>query len=391
MGVIRAYTPCRMSSVADKPDLNEVVVMKFGGSLLSTSENIKIAAKYVIDVRRGGELPVVVVSAMSETTDQFIELAHEICDAPDKREMDMLLSVGERVSIALMAMAINADAQFEAVSYTGSQVGIITDTEHTNASIVEVRASRLIEALEGGKIPIIAGFQGISTDKEITTLGRGGSDTTAVALAVALKAKRCELIKEHGGVFSADPLIEPSAIKRDHLNFATLELMTASGAKIVQPRAAALARQHNVVLSVKKPDGSQGTLVSDRSLSSSQVASISLEDDVTAVKIMDSNVIRQVPAVRRFTAWADDTGYVAVKGTWEHPGSFSAGIVSIIGWGGVLPKQVVEVVLDALDDAVVPPIALIGMGGRLALLTERNNGKKSVNVTHEVCRVNGFL
>jgi len=375
----------------NKPDLSEVVVMKFGGSLLSTSENIGVAADHAISVREAGELPVVVVSAMSETTDQFVELAHEICDEPDEREMDMLLSVGERVSIALMAMAIKADRRFEAVSYTGSQVGIITDTKHTNASIVEVRASRLIEALEDGKIPIIAGFQGISTDKEITTLGRGGSDATAVALAVALKAKRCELVKEHGGVYSADPIIEPNAVKHDQVDFTTLESLTASGAQIVQPRAAALARQHNIVLMVKNPDSSQGTLVSDRSLSSNQVASVSLEDDVTAVKLSSRDILWQVPSERRFTFWADETGYMAVKGIWENPGSFPAAIVTVIGWGGALPKRVIEVVLEALDEESIPPIAIIGMGGRLALLLERVYGRKAVKVIHEVCRANGFL
>ena len=186
-----------------------IVILKFGGTLLETPDKIGKAAQYVIKSICRGEKPVVVVSAPGKTTDEFHRLAKEITSEPDQREMDMLLSVGERTAMALLAMSINADGRYHAISFTGSQVGIITDTQHTDARILEVKGYRIRETVEKGHIPIIAGFQGVSVDREITTLGRGGSDTTAIALAIALKAERCELVKEYGGVYSEDQEILP--------------------------------------------------------------------------------------------------------------------------------------------------------------------------------------
>ncbi len=356
-----------------------------------TPERIRLAAQYIIATRVAGELPVVVVSAMWETTNQYIELARQIADNPDEREMDMLLSVGERISIALMAMAINADGRYQAVSYTGSQVGIITDTQHTDARIVEVRGYRIFEALEKGQIPIIAGFQGISTDREITTLGRGGSDATAVALSIALKADRCELVKEFDGVYSADPLVEPEAIRRDQLDYDALEALAGSGAKVVQPRAAALARQYKVTLSITKPDGSKGTLVSDRALSSSQILAVTLEDDLTAVKLNDQKSIKSAVSNRRLTLWTDQGGILVVKGDWDAQGTYPVSLVTVVGWGGSLPKEVIEIIIDGLNKSDLPVKAIAGMGGRLGLLVSRNNGEQTVKVVHQICQSNGYI
>lgn len=370
-----------------------IVVQKFGGKLLETSDKIRQAADYIIATKKAGESPVVVVSALGQTTDQFIQLAYQVAEHPDEREMDMLLSVGERTSMSLLAMAINACGFYQAVSYTGSQVGIITDTRHTNARIIEVKGYRIREALEKGQIPIIGGFQGISTEKEITTLGRGGSDATAVALAVALGAVRCELIKEHGGVYSADPIIEPEALLRGDLDYDTLEAIMSSGAKVIQPRAAALARQHRVTLSVKKLDGTRGTLVSDKALSSGQVVAVTLEDDLTAVRLDPGQAVMDidVQSNRRVITWSDHGGIIAVKGEWDRTDGFPVSLVTVIGWGGVLSKEVTSVVLDALADAGIEISSVTGMGGRIGLLVSRKEGERTVRIAHKTCREHRFI
>ncbi|MDP8229268.1 MAG: hypothetical protein P9M15_07440 [Candidatus Electryoneaceae bacterium] len=370
-----------------------IVVQKFGGKLLATPEKIRQAADYIIATKNAGESPVVIVSALGHTTDQFVRMAYQVAEHPDSREMDMLLSVGERTSMSLLAMAINADDSYQAVSYTGSQVGIITDTHHTNARIIEVKGYRISEALQQEQIPIIGGFQGISTDKEITTLGRGGSDATAVALAVALGAVRCELIKEHGGVFSADPIIEPEALLRGDLDYDTLEAIMSSGAKVIQPRAAALARQHRVTLSVKKLDGTRGTLVSDRALSSGQVVAVTLEDDLTAVRLDPAQTVMDidVPSNRRVIVWSDRGGIIAVKGEWDRADGFPVSLVTVIGWGGALSKEVTFVVLGALADAGIGLSAVTGMGGRIGLLVDCGEGERTVKIVHNICREHRFI
>ena len=187
-----------------------LIVQKYGGTSVATPDHIKRVAQRIVSEKRDGHRVVVVVSAIGHTTDELIAMAHEVSQHPPEREMDMLLSVGERISIALLAMAIH-DLGENAISFTGSQVGIITDNKHTEARILEVRANRLLQELDKGKIVIVAGFQGVSIDKEITTLGRGGSDTTAIALAAALKADRCEIMKDVDGIFVTEPKLIPEA------------------------------------------------------------------------------------------------------------------------------------------------------------------------------------
>jgi aspartate kinase len=194
------------------------VVMKFGGSSVADAERIKAAARRIVAKRENGEKVVAVLSARGDTTDELLEMASEVSDAPDPREMDMLLSTGERISCALAAMAIS-DLGHDAISLTGSQAGIVTDTSHTRARILDVRADRIREALEQDQIVLVAGFQGVSTAKDVTTLGRGGSDTTAVAVAAALGAEVCEIYTDVPGVFSADPRIVPDAKKLRTVSF----------------------------------------------------------------------------------------------------------------------------------------------------------------------------
>ncbi len=221
------------------------IVMKFGGTSVADAERIKRAARRIVAQREAGHRVVAVLSARGHTTDELIRAAEEVSPHPDPREMDMLLSTGERISCALCAMAIN-DLGHRAISLTGSQAGIVTDTSHTKARILDVRAERIVEALEQDKIVLVAGFQGVSTSRDVTTLGRGGSDTTAVALAAAVGAEVCEIYTDVSGVFSADPRIVPDARKLPLVSFEEMLEMAASGAKVLQLRSVEYARTHGV-------------------------------------------------------------------------------------------------------------------------------------------------
>ena len=240
---------------------NGIVVMKFGGTSVADAERLIGAAKRMVRARQEGSSVVAVLSARGATTDQLVEMAHEISPEPHPREMDMLLSTGERISCALCAMALN-DLGSEAISLSGSQAGIVTDTSHTKARILDVRADRIRAGLDEGRIVLVAGFQGVSTSRDVTTLGRGGSDTTAVALAAALGADVCQIYTDVDGVFSADPRIVPDARKLPMLSFEEMLEMSASGAKVLQLRSVEYARNYGVRIHVKPSygDGS-GTLV----------------------------------------------------------------------------------------------------------------------------------
>jgi aspartate kinase len=219
--------------------------MKFGGTSVADAERIKRAARRIVGQRERGRQVVAVLSARGQTTDELIAMAGEVSPTPDPREMDMLLSTGERISCALCAMAIN-DLGHRAISLTGSQAGIVTDTSHTRARIVDVRANRIREALDDDLIVLVAGFQGVSTSYDVTTLGRGGSDTTAVALAAAIDAEVCEIYTDVSGVFTADPRLVPDARKLPYVSFEEMLEMAASGAKVLQLRSVEYARTHGV-------------------------------------------------------------------------------------------------------------------------------------------------
>ena len=225
--------------------MSGTVVMKFGGTSVADAERIKRAARRIVSAREKGHRVVAVLSARGKTTDELISMAEEVSTSPDPREMDMLLSTGERISCALCAMAIN-DLGHRAISLTGSQAGIVTDTSHTKARILDVRADRIREALDEDRIVLVAGFQGVSTAKDVTTLGRGGSDTTAVALAAAMEAEVCEIYTDVAGVFSADPRIVPDARKLPVVSFEEMLEMSASGAGVLQLRSVEYARNHAV-------------------------------------------------------------------------------------------------------------------------------------------------
>jgi aspartate kinase len=239
-----------------------LIVMKFGGTSVADAERIVRAARRIVDKREDGYRVVAVLSARGKTTDELIAMANEVSPTPDPREMDMLLSTGERISCALCAMAIN-DLGHRAISLTGSQAGILTDESHTKALIVDVRADRIRAALEEDSIVLVAGFQGVSRDaRNVTTLGRGGSDTSAVAVAAALAADVCEIYTDVSGVYSADPRIVPQARKLDSVSFEEMLEMAASGAGVLQLRSVEYARNHGVRIHCRSSfDDAPGTFV----------------------------------------------------------------------------------------------------------------------------------
>jgi aspartate kinase len=241
-----------------------LVVQKFGGTSVGTPERIQLVAKRIAQTHAQGDQLVVVVSAMGHTTDELIDLAHRVSKRPPNREMDMLLTTGERISMALLSMAL-ADLKVPALSLTGSQTGIITDQSHRRARIRRILGDRVKSALQLGSVVIVAGFQGVSETKEITTLGRGGSDTTAVALAVALRAEKCEIYTDVDGVYSADPRIVKQAKFWKKIPHDLMVEMATRGAGVLHPRSVELAKQFNVPLCVKNSlNEHEGTTVISR-------------------------------------------------------------------------------------------------------------------------------
>ncbi|WP_149204109.1 aspartate kinase [Actinotalea subterranea] len=242
-----------------------LIVQKYGGSSVSDATAIKRVAKRIAEAKRAGDDVVVVVSAMGDTTDELIDLANQVSPLPPSREMDILLTAGERISMSLLAMAI-ANLGVEAQSFTGQQAGVITDEVHGRARIIDVKASRIDQALAQGAVAIVAGFQGVTEHtNDVTTLGRGGSDTTAVAIAAAVGADVCEIYTDVDGVFTADPRIVPSARKIDRITYEEMLDMAASGAKVLMLRCVEYARRNNVPIHVRSSfSGREGTLVTDQ-------------------------------------------------------------------------------------------------------------------------------
>jgi aspartate kinase len=227
-----------------------VIVQKFGGTSVGDADRIRAVADHIARTRRDGHQVVAVVSAMGKTTDELIHLANSVSSVQPPREYDMLVSTGERISMSLLCMAL-AELGVDAASFTGSQVGIITDNDHTRAKILEVKADRLRHALAEGRVPVVAGFQGVSEAREITTLGRGGSDATAVALAAVLEADACEIYTDVTGVFTADPRVVPTAHRINRISFEEMLEIAATGGRVLMLRAVEFARNHKVPLHVR--------------------------------------------------------------------------------------------------------------------------------------------
>lgn len=264
-----------------------LIVQKFGGTSVGSTEKIRNAAERVIAEREAGNDVVVVVSAMGKSTDVLVDLAKELTDDPSKREMDMLLTTGEQVTISLLAMALQAKG-YDAISFTGWQAGMKTEKVHGNARIVDIDEARIKEELSAGKVVVVAGFQGIADDLHITTLGRGGSDTTAVALAAALKADKCDIYTDVPGVFTTDPRYVPSARKLAGISYDEMLELANLGAGVLHPRAVEFAKNYQIPLEVRSSiENESGTLIEEESSMEQNlvVRGIAFEDQMTRVTV----------------------------------------------------------------------------------------------------------
>ncbi len=262
-----------------------LVVQKFGGTSVADADRIRAVADHVARTRRSGEDVVVVVSAMGKTTDDLVRLAQDVSRVRPGRELDMLYTAGERISMALLCMAL-AERSCAATSFTGSQAGIITDTLHTKARILEVKGDRLRAALAEGVVPVVAGFQGVSFTRDVTTLGRGGSDTTAVALAAALGAERCEIYTDVSGVFSADPRVVPTARKVPKISFEEMLEIAATGGRVLALRSVEFARNHHVPLLVRSSfTWEPGTVITEEDSDMEQAIVSAITHDTSQAKL----------------------------------------------------------------------------------------------------------
>ncbi|MBN1560589.1 aspartate kinase [candidate division KSB1 bacterium] len=274
-----------------------LIVQKYGGSSLATADHIRRVARHVVARKDRDCDLVVVVSAMGKTTDNLVKLGHELNPNPDRREMDVLLSSGEQISIAALALAINDIGRYEAISFTGAQVGIFTDSAHGNARILHIDGERIKEELKKNKIVVIAGFQGISQDNDITTLGRGGSDTTAAALAATLKADYCEIMSDIDGIYTADPQKVPLAKRIDHIHYDEALEMAAGGAKMLHKTSIEFAKRHKINLSLgSSSSGHIGTTVFSAPIGKGAITGVSADEDVAIIRFaLNENDALRIP------------------------------------------------------------------------------------------------
>lgn len=361
------------------------VVRKYGGSSLREPDQIRAVARHIAALRGEGLDVVVVVSAMAATTDEFIALARALHPDPPKREMDMLLSVGERVSCSLLSMALDAE-NVPAVSYTGSQVGIITDTHHGEARIVDVRPARLLDALEKGFVVVVAGFQGVSVQKEITTLGRGGSDATAIALAAAIGAERCELMKDVDGIFSADPHAVDGATLLREVDYDDALALAQGGSKVLQSEAARLAREQQVPLRIGRTSTNEvGTIVTDKPMQRPRVIGLATTSGLRELR----GGSEDAPPDRAERLVSTRNGWVAwVAGEGPDRGEY-AGITLVLS--DVAPPGLHRAVHMALHPANIRVLGAVSSERDLWLCVPAAQVRDAVRLVHEVVESHGWM
>jgi aspartate kinase len=313
-----------------------VVVMKFGGSSVASVDHLRRVAEKVVARRREGADVVVVVSAMGDTTDELLALARKVAPEPPRRELDMLLSVGERTSMALLSIAIQQLGE-QAISFTGSQSGIVTNDSHSNARIIEIRPFRVQDELARGKVVIVAGYQGTSYRNEITTLGRGGSDTTAVALAAALGAESCEIYSDVAGVFSADPRVVVDARRLETISHEEMQELARHGARVLNPQAVEFARARGIAIYARSSFGGP-----------------------------EQTVVRRVDGVRDAALQAlANHGVVGVAGARDR---------ILVSWAApASADRNIDALLDALDDIEVVAAQIAPQDGRAEVLLSGEN------------------
>jgi aspartate kinase len=346
-----------------------LVVQKFGGTSVADADRIRAVAEHVVRTRRAGSDVVVVVSAMGKTTDDLERLAHDVADEPSAREMDMLLTSGERISAALLCMAI-LDLGEAAVSFTGSQAGILTDTEHRKAKIVDIRADRIREALAASNVAVVAGFQGVSTSRDVTTLGRGASDLTAVALAATLGAEACEIYTDVSGVFTADPRLVPDARRLARLSYDEMLEMSATGGRVLALRSVELARNYRVPVHVRSSfTWEPGTWVQEEDPTMEQPIISGVTHDVSEAKVTIFHVPdRPGVAATLFRALADENVNVDMieqnVSTQGHTDiSFTVPKEELGRATDVVDKVAVEIDAGGSSyDAAIGRVSLVGAG-----------------------------
>ncbi len=368
-----------------------LIVQKYGGTSVADPDRMRAVAENVAFTRRHGHDVIVVPSAMGKTTDNLIKLANDVSGTQPGREMDMLITTGERISMALLCMAL-ADLGIEAVSFTGSQAGIITDSVHMKAKIVEVKGDRVREALAAGKVCVVAGFQGISVEKEITSLGRGGSDTTAVALAASLGADSCEIYTDVTGVFSADPRIVPQARKLAHVNFEEMLEMAGAGSKVLALRSVEFARNHNVPIHVRSAfTWEPGTWVTDQEPSMEEpiISGVVTDTSESRVTIVDVPDRPGISATLFEPLAAANVNVDMIVQNTSHNGatdiSFTVPKADMVGVESIVSRVAAEVGARGVDhDADIAKISLVGAGMKtspgIAAKMFRTLADESVNI-----------
>ena len=391
-------------SAKETLDRAGTVVMKFGGTSVAGVERLRAVAKRIVAAREAGNRVVAVLSAMGDMTDEWVRLAHEMSPHPRPREVDMLISVGERISCSLCAIAIH-DLGHEAISLTGSQAGIVTDTTHGQAKIVDIRARRIHEALDAEKIVLVAGFQGVSTDYDITTLGRGGSDTTAVALAAALGAEACEIYTDVDGVQTADPRVVPNARKLHAVSYDEMLELAAGGAKVLQLRSVELARGHDVKLHVRSSfSDAVGTWIreeDERMLEKALISGVThtIEervyrvDDISAAKLFEAlaeagvNIDTVVQTGDEIVFSAADAAGAETDAALEKLGvPWSAredlGKVSIVGAGMRSHPGVAAKAFATLEELGIEPQTVTTSPIKIACFVPRGDVERAVQALH---------
>ena len=388
-----------------------VVVQKYGGSSVADVARIEKVADRVAATRARGLDVVVVVSAMGDTTDELLALARRITDRPARRELDMLLSAGERISMALLGVALNARG-VPAVSFTGSQSGIITNDAHTSARIVEVRPFRVQDELARGKVVIVAGYQGVSYKKEVTTLGRGGSDTTAVALAAALGAEACEIYSDVDGIYSADPRVVPGARRLAEISYEEMQELAEAGAKVLNAQAVEFAKEAGIAIYARAASGSEAETVvrrfppkapgrvagvaSETGLMLFEAGPFTREALADALTMLDA---RGIAGKQLQTSWGGDGHRAALVVPLENLHDFGAheqplaaggfrftrgiGAVSAIGTGINATFGNVRQALAALAEQRVPVLGLSTSSFRISALVEQRAVEAAVRRLHE--------
>ncbi|MEE8408574.1 MAG: aspartate kinase [Myxococcota bacterium] len=379
-------------------------MQKFGGSSVADAEQMRNVASQVVARKRSGDRLVVVVSAMGNSTDQLIELAREVADEPPQRELDMLVTAGERIAMALLSMAIQQEGE-DAISFTGSQSGIITEHSHQGARILEVKPLRIVEELERGRIVIVAGYQGVSRQREVTTLGRGGSDTTAVALAAALDAVACEIYSDVDGVYSADPRVCAQAKLLPELQYETMQTMAGAGAKILNACAVEFARRAGITLYARKTgdDSGRETRVSDDSPAPTGVVAVvgakavsrmtgeapplpELVEAITAVggRVMATAHGEQLDIlVDRIGMAGLDHGPIAREAGSRGLTAEPVGLATLIGAGLVSRDEIWTQAHAALDGASIEPGGWFAADSRLSAVVSPDQCDDAVRVLHD--------